>query len=152
MLLPLQGANPNIHRPRALPWAGCLLAFQAVTSQKLYRTPIILISLATNGHKFTRMPCEELKTGWILVHIRVHWWLQITTNELLWTTPIPLPYYLTLGIQPTTIMFFTTSLFAKTNRHLFQTISKIIQNKCRFVFSHSGEFSSRGGQSIKSAI
>ena len=41
MLLPLQGANPNIHRPRALPWAGCLLAFQAVTSQKLYRTPII---------------------------------------------------------------------------------------------------------------
>ena len=40
MLLPLQGANPNIHRPRALPWAGCLLAFQAVTSQKLYRTPI----------------------------------------------------------------------------------------------------------------
>ena len=41
MLLPLQGANPNIHRPRALPWARCLLAFQAVTSQKLYRTPII---------------------------------------------------------------------------------------------------------------
>ena len=41
MLLPLQGANPNIHRPRALPWAGCLLAFQAVTSQKLYRTAII---------------------------------------------------------------------------------------------------------------
>ena len=40
MLLPLQGANPNIHSPRALPWAGCLLAFQAVTSQKLYRTPI----------------------------------------------------------------------------------------------------------------
>ena len=40
MLLPFQGANPNIHRPRALPWAGCLLAFQAVTSQKLYRTPI----------------------------------------------------------------------------------------------------------------
>ena len=40
MLLPLQGANPNIHRPRALPWASCLLAFQAVTSQKLYRTPI----------------------------------------------------------------------------------------------------------------
>ena len=40
MLLPLQGANPNIHIPRALPWAGCLLAFQAVTSQKLYRTPI----------------------------------------------------------------------------------------------------------------
>ena len=44
MLLPLQGANPNIHRPRALPWAGCLLAFQAVTSQKLYRTPIIFYS------------------------------------------------------------------------------------------------------------
>ena len=40
MLLPFQGANPNIHSPRALPWAGCLLAFQAVTSQKLYRTPI----------------------------------------------------------------------------------------------------------------
>ena len=40
MLLPFQGANPNLHRPRALPWAGCLLAFQAVTSQKLYRTPI----------------------------------------------------------------------------------------------------------------
>ena len=40
MLLPFQGATPNIHRPRALPWAGCLLAFQAVTSQKLYRTPI----------------------------------------------------------------------------------------------------------------
>ena len=45
MLLPLQGANPNIHRPRALPWAGCLLAFQAVTSQKLYRTPIICFIL-----------------------------------------------------------------------------------------------------------
>ena len=27
MLLPFQGANPNVHRPRALPWAGCLLAF-----------------------------------------------------------------------------------------------------------------------------
>ena len=27
MLLPFQGANPNIHSPRALPWAGCLLAF-----------------------------------------------------------------------------------------------------------------------------
>ena len=27
MLLPFQGANPNIHNPRALPWAGCLLAF-----------------------------------------------------------------------------------------------------------------------------
>ena len=40
MLLPFQGATPNIHSPRALPWAGCLLAFQAVTSQKLYRTPI----------------------------------------------------------------------------------------------------------------
>ena len=40
MLLPLQGANPNVHIPRALPWARCLLAFQAVTSQKLYRTPI----------------------------------------------------------------------------------------------------------------
>ena len=41
MLLPFQGANPNFHRPRALPWAGCLLAFQAVTSRKVYRTPII---------------------------------------------------------------------------------------------------------------
>ena len=40
MLFPFQGVNPNIHSPRALPWAGCLLAFQAVTSQKLYRTPI----------------------------------------------------------------------------------------------------------------
>ena len=40
MLLPFQGANPNFHRPRALPWAGCLLAFQAVTSRKVYRTPI----------------------------------------------------------------------------------------------------------------
>ena len=62
MLLPLQGANPNIHRPRALPWAGCLLAFQAVTSQKLYRTPIIsyigsiAISLPKNIHTlFSRM-------------------------------------------------------------------------------------------------
>ncbi len=44
MLLPLQSANPNIHRPRALPWAGCLLAFQAVTSQKLYRTPIYIFA------------------------------------------------------------------------------------------------------------
>ena len=32
MLLPLQGANPNIHRPRALPWAGCLLAFASLWS------------------------------------------------------------------------------------------------------------------------
>ena len=47
MLLPLQGANPNIHRPRALPWAGCLLAFQAVTSQKLYRTSIKIYTKKT---------------------------------------------------------------------------------------------------------
>ena len=40
MLLPFQGANPNVHRPRALPWAGCLLAFQAVTPRIVYRTPI----------------------------------------------------------------------------------------------------------------
>ena len=33
MLLPFQGANPNIHRPRAMPWAGCLVAIQAATSQ-----------------------------------------------------------------------------------------------------------------------
>ena len=46
MLLPFQGANPNIYIPRALPWAGCLLAFQAVTSQKVYRTPIVI-----NTHK-----------------------------------------------------------------------------------------------------
>ena len=44
MLLPLQGANPNIHRPRALPWAVCLLAFQAVTPLLVYRTPIICFS------------------------------------------------------------------------------------------------------------
>ena len=41
MLLPFQGANPNVHRPRALPWAECLLAFQAVTPRLVYRTPII---------------------------------------------------------------------------------------------------------------
>ena len=40
MLLPFQGANPNVHRPRALPWAGCLLAFQAVTPRIVYRTLI----------------------------------------------------------------------------------------------------------------
>ena len=64
MLLPLQGAIPNIHRPRALPWAGCLLAFQTVTSQKLYRTPIIegqqvipiprLIIFSRHENKFSR--------------------------------------------------------------------------------------------------
>ena len=52
MLLPFQGASPNIHRPRALPWAGCLLAFQAVTSQKLYRTPIILFQWQKITNKF----------------------------------------------------------------------------------------------------
>lgn len=40
MLLPLQGASPNVHPPRALPWAGCLMAFQAVTSHKVHKTPI----------------------------------------------------------------------------------------------------------------
>ncbi len=47
-LLPFQGANPNVHRPRALPWAGCLLAFQAVTSRIVYRTPILQLKLV-NG-------------------------------------------------------------------------------------------------------
>ena len=45
MLLPFQGVNPNIHSPRALPWAGCLLAFQAVSSQKLYQTAIFFYQL-----------------------------------------------------------------------------------------------------------
>ena len=54
MLLPLQGANPNIHRPRALPWAGCLLAFQAVTSQKLYRTPIVIIPVRVYDNSVSR--------------------------------------------------------------------------------------------------
>ena len=64
MLLPLQGAIPNIHRPRALPWAGCLLSFQTVTSQKLYRTPIIegqqvipiprLVIFSRHENKFSR--------------------------------------------------------------------------------------------------
>ena len=40
MLLPFQGANPNVHSPRALPWAGCLLAFLAVTPRIVHRTPI----------------------------------------------------------------------------------------------------------------
>ena len=65
MLLPLQGANPNIHRPRALPWARCLLAFQAVTSQKLYRTPIIFI-FTRKAQKYTEtllrmLFCESLR-------------------------------------------------------------------------------------------
>ncbi len=33
-MIPLKG-------DKATPWTGCLLAFQAVISQKLYRTPII---------------------------------------------------------------------------------------------------------------
>ena len=52
MLLPFQGASPNIHRPRALPWAGCLLAFQAVTSQKLYRTPIAKNKFLSGSPKY----------------------------------------------------------------------------------------------------
>ena len=54
MLLPFQGVNPNIHSPRALPWAGCLLAFQAVTSQKLYRTAIIFyVPTVSKRHNHT---------------------------------------------------------------------------------------------------
>ena len=56
MLLPLQGANPNIHSPRALPWAGCLLAFQAVTSQTLYRTPISLSRSSQKSYLTDSLP------------------------------------------------------------------------------------------------
>ena len=61
MLLPFQGANPNIHSPRALPWAGCLLAFQAVTSQKLYRTAIIVDMFAGKQvyRGFVLMCCSQ---------------------------------------------------------------------------------------------
>ena len=55
MLLPFQGANPNVHRPRALPWAGCLLAFQAVTPRLVYRTPIIFYLLVSDNSRTPHM-------------------------------------------------------------------------------------------------
>ena len=44
MLLPLQGAIRTAWNPRALPWAGCWLAFQAVASQKVYGTTLLFYS------------------------------------------------------------------------------------------------------------
>ena len=61
MLLPFLGANPNFHRPRALPWAGCLLAFQAVTSRKVYRTPITYNIKAEQAHVGVPAPLLYLR-------------------------------------------------------------------------------------------
>ena len=64
MLLPLQGANPNIHRPRALPWAGCLLAFasrwSATFGSGLYFSKTLP---DTNNMKFLFLPLSRRSTS-----------------------------------------------------------------------------------------
>ena len=61
-------------------FGSCSFVARNKTNEFSGTTPIsfpMIISLATNGHKWTLMPCGAFKTGWILVKICVHSWLEI---------------------------------------------------------------------------